>query len=82
MEPSQHFQNNLFDLEKKLKSTLLPIKPSENFVGNLHSRLNESTIFHKQERMAFTLLTIEGGLLTGLIIFLLGKWLINKPAES
>ncbi len=81
MKKIQFIQNDLIDFENTLKSTLIPIKPDHSFVGSLQSRLQESTILYKQERLAYILLAIAGGLLTGLVIFLIGRGFLGKPKE-
>jgi len=75
-------QENLTELEKTLQSTFLPIKPSQNFVGDLHTRLKKSTVFQKQEQIAYALLATAGGLITGLIVFLIGKLILNEQIKT
>jgi hypothetical protein len=51
-------------------------------VGNLRSRLENSPIFLKQRRTAYIFITTAGGLLFGLIIFLIGKELLQGSREA
>jgi len=70
--------DDLIALETALKSRFHPIKPDQQFVGNLRNRLESSPMIQKQRRTAYVLITTAGGLLFGLIIFLIGKGLFQQ----
>lgn len=73
MKDNQYTTSDLLALEQSLKSRLNPIKPDQSFVGNLHTRLEESPIYHQQRETAYFLLSVASGLVVGLGIFLIGK---------
>ncbi|HOE70738.1 MAG TPA: hypothetical protein PKZ33_06685 [Brevefilum sp.] len=74
--------DELLALERILKSRFHPIKPDQRFVGNLRSRLENSPRYSKQHKTAYIFITTAGGLLFGLIIFLIGKELIQGSREA
>lgn len=74
--------DELLALERILKSRFHPIKPDRRFVGNLRSRLENSPRYSKQRKTAYIFVTTAGGLLFGLIIFLIGKELIRGSREA
>jgi len=78
VEGNQSTYNDLLALEQSLKSKFHPIKPDQQFVGNLRSRLESSPIYQQQRKAAYIFITTAGGLLLGLIIFLIGKGLLGE----
>lgn len=72
----------LLALEKSLKTKLSQVKPDQNFIGNLHRRLEDSPVYRQQRRKAATLLSIAAGLLVGLAIFLVGRAFIQEANEA
>lgn len=75
IQPTNH---DLMDLEQLLKSRFQSIKPDQQFVGNLRTKLENSPIYQKQRKMAYILMTTAGGLFLGLIIFLIGKGMLQE----
>lgn len=69
---------SLRELEQSLKTDLKPVRPDHGFVGRLRDRLLDSTADQQQKQLAYKLLTIAGGLLVGLMTFLIGRRLIEK----
>lgn len=76
MKENQILNQDLLALEQSLKARLSPVKPDQNFVGNLRSRLEDSPIYQQQRETAYFLLSIASGLLVGSLIFLIGKGII------
>lgn len=72
---------SLLSLEDSLKGKFLPVKPDQQFVRRLRTRLEESPILHRRRRAAASLLTIAGGLLVGLAIFLIGRGFISQSGK-
>jgi DNA gyrase/topoisomerase IV subunit B len=70
---------SLFDLEHRLKSLMSPVRPDQKFIGQLRERLESSTAYNKQRQLGGKLLTIALGLLSGSIIFLVGRRFMQKP---
>lgn len=73
---------SLIALENALKHKLHPVQPNQHFVQKLRSSLEQSNILDRQKRTAATFLTIAGGLLIGLVIFLIGRGFLRKPSEA
>jgi hypothetical protein len=73
---------NLLELEQSLKDRLSPVRPSRDFVGTLHERLEQSPIYRKKHRLAVTLLTVAGGLVIGTAVFLIGRELVEGAEKS
>jgi hypothetical protein len=74
-----NFSNTtLLDIEQALKEKLFPVKPDNNFIGQLRERLENSPVYRQPRRVAMQLLTTAAGLFAGLVIFLIGKRMINK----
>jgi hypothetical protein len=69
---------DLLALERSLKSQLQPIKPNQQFVGNLRLRLEDPSAYRRPRQTAYSLLAIAGGLLFGLVVFLIGKWIFQE----
>ena len=72
----------LLDLEQTLKARLQPIEPSQNFVGSLRRKLEESTSVHRQYRSAFKMLVVAIGLTVGLAVFLIGRGYFLKNGQA
>ena len=77
MNDIQSIHDDLLALERSLKSKFHPIKPDQQFVGNLRARLEDSPNYQRQRKAAYIFMTTAGGLLVGLIIFLIGKGLLQ-----
>ena len=69
-------------IEQTLKAKLAPIIPNDQFIGNLRQRLEGSTIFEKQHHLAVSLLSIALGLVVGLVIFLVGRGLVQDSDKA
>lgn len=82
MKDRRNSDERLLALEKSLKSQLYPVKPDREFVGVLHQRLQDSPIYLRRKEKAATLLTIAAGLSIGLVIFLIGKQIIQYLEEA
>lgn len=80
-EPKTQTQE-LLNLERSLKTRLYPVKPDQEFVGDLQQRLTQSPVYDRQHRLAATLMTIAAGLMTGLVIFFLGRGFLNQTGNS
>ena len=78
MQVNQSTDDDLMAFERSIKLKFQPIRPDQQFVGNLRTRLETSPIYQKQRRVAKILITTAGGLLFGLIIFLIGKGLLQE----
>lgn len=68
----------LLALEATLKNHLNPVKPDRDFVQQLGEHLEESPSLLQQRKAAVFLLTIAGGLVIGLAVFLIGRKLVNR----
>lgn len=78
MNEHESTYEELIALERSLKSKFHPIKPDQQFVGNLRARLESSPDYQQQRKAAYIFITMAGGLLFGLIIFLIGKGLLGE----
>ena len=74
--------DQLLDLERSLRAELNPVKPSQQFVGNLRDRLEISPIYKQQKRLAISLLSIALGLVAGLVIFLIGHGFLKHSENA
>jgi hypothetical protein len=72
----------LLALEKTLKARLSPVHPNQQFIGLLRRRLEDAPIDPQRKWLAMTLLAIAGGLAVGLVIFLIGKGLVENGEEA
>ncbi len=72
----------LLALEKALKARLSPVHPNQQFVGSLRRRLENETIDPQRKWLAMALLAIAGGLAVGLVVFLIGKSLVETGEET
>ncbi|MDY6873215.1 MAG: hypothetical protein SVR81_04505 [Chloroflexota bacterium] len=72
----------LLALEKALRTRLSPVQPSQQFVGSLRQRLEDSTIDPQRKWLAMVLLGIAGGLAVGLVVFLISKSLDKSGEEA
>jgi hypothetical protein len=82
MENDNALASRLTNLEQSLKSQLFPIAPDQDFVGTLQRQLQESPTYQQRRLKAATLLTIAGGLVIGLTIFLIGKQFLNFDRQG
>jgi hypothetical protein len=73
MKDYEFANDELLTLEQMLKSKFSPIKPDQQFVGNLRSRLENMPKSQNYRQLAYIYLTTAGGLLIGLTIFLIGR---------
>jgi hypothetical protein len=80
MKDTQSINDDLLALEQTLKAKLQPILPDQGFVGHLRSRLEESALYQQQRRTVFLLVSITSGLFVGLIVFLIGRDILQKSA--
>jgi hypothetical protein len=78
MKEIQTHNQDLLALEQRLRSKLHPIKPDQKFVGDLRLRLEDTPFYQRQKNSAYTILSVVGGLLVGLIIFLIGRGLLQE----
>jgi hypothetical protein len=74
--------DELLELEYSLKHKLNPVHPRKDFVGALRQRLVDFPTYKDKRRAAATLLSIALGLLTGLVIFLIGRQFIHDGDEA
>lgn len=72
----------LLDLEKSLKAKLNPVQPDHRFITTLREKLINEPIQQPQHRTALTMLTIAGGLLFGLAVYLFGRRYFQAPSEG
>jgi hypothetical protein len=82
MQANEIRNESLLELENSLKRQLQPVQPNRQFVNKLKTRLEESNIFDQQQRTAATLLTIAGGLMIGLAIFLIGRGFLSESEKA
>ena len=77
---TNHVSSNesLLALEKKLRHRLHPVNPDHVFVSDLRQKLEHSSLWERQKRTAFSMLTVAIGLLVGLIIFLIGRHFVLR----
>lgn len=76
------YEDQLSKIEQSLRTKLAPVAPNEQFIGRLRQRLEGSPIYQKQQRLAVSLLSIAFGLVVGLIIFLVGRGLVNETSKG
>jgi hypothetical protein len=74
--------DQLLALERSLQTELSPVKPNQQFIGNLRQRLEDSPVYQQQKRLAISLLTIAVGLVTGLAIFLIGHGFVKHSENT
>lgn len=82
MKEIQTFNDDLLVLEQALRARLHPITPNQDFVGNLRRQLENSPIYQRQQKTAHVFLTIAGGLLVGLAVFLVGRGIFQELRET
>jgi len=75
-------ENQLNRIEQSLRTKLAPIVPNDKFIGHLRERLEGSTIYEKQHRLAVSMLSIALGLVVGLVIFLVGRGLVHEDEKA
>ncbi|MBG0786445.1 MAG: hypothetical protein H0S79_15215 [Anaerolineaceae bacterium] len=75
-------EDQLNNIEKSLRTKLAPIAPNDQFIGSLRQRLEGSTIYEKQHRLAVSMLSIAFGLVVGLAVFLLGRGLVRDGEKA
>lgn len=78
MKEIQSINDDLLALERSLKSKMHPIEPDQQFVGNLRVRLEDPSRYQQPRKAAYSFLTIAGGLLFGLIVFLIGREILQE----
>jgi len=68
------------DLEQQLKLSLRPVKPDQEFVSSLQTRLSNPVrmTVERRETWAFSMLLIAGSMLSG--VFLI--WLLRQLRTS
>jgi len=72
----------LLELEQSLKAKLNPVQPDHGFITTLREKLINEPIYRPQHRTALTLLTIAGGLIFGLAIYLFGRRYFTDHSED
>lgn len=75
-------ENQIKKIEQTLRVKLAPIIPNDQFIGNLRKRLEGSTIYEKQHHLAVSMLSIAVALIVGLVIFLVGRGLVNDSEKA
>lgn len=75
-------ENQIKKIEQTLRVKLAPIIPNDQFIGNLRKRLEGSTIYEKQHHLAVSMLSIAVALVVGLVIFLVGRGLVNDSEKD
>jgi hypothetical protein len=82
MKEIQSVNDDLLVLEQALRAKLHPITPNQDFVGNLRGQLESSPIYQRQQDTAHLFLTLAGGLLVGLTVFLVGRGIFQGLRET
>jgi hypothetical protein len=82
MKEIQSANDDLLVLEQALRAKLHPITPNQDFVGQLRGQLENSPIYQRQRETAHVFLTIAGGLLVGLAVFLVGRGIFQELRET
>jgi hypothetical protein len=82
MKEIQSANDDLFVIEQALRAKLHPIKPNQDFVGNLRGQLESSSIYQCQQETAHMFLTIAGGLVVGMVVFLVGRGIFQGLRET
>jgi hypothetical protein len=82
MSENTPVNEQLLALEKALKTRLSPVHPSQHFVGSLRQRLEDAPIDQQRKWLAMVLLALAGGLVVGLVTFLIGKSLEEDRKEA
>ncbi len=75
-------ENQIKKIEQTLRVKLAPIIPNDQFIGSLRKRLEGSTIYEKQHHLAVSMLSIAVALIVGLVIFLVGRGLVNDSEKA
>lgn len=75
-------EDKLITIEQSLRKKLAPIVPNDQFIGSLRQRLEGSTIYERQHRLAVSMLSIALGLVVGLVIFLVGRGFVHDPKKA
>lgn len=78
MQMNDSSNDSLIDLERQLRARMNPVQPDRQFVGALLQRLERSPMTPQRQRTAATLLSIAGGLVVGLAIFLIGRRFVEN----
>jgi hypothetical protein len=78
MKEIKSVNDDLLIVEEALRAKFHPITPNQDFVGNLRGQLESSTIYQRQRDTAHVFLTIAGGLLVGLVVFLVGRGIFQE----
>ena len=82
MQQRKMENETLLSLEEALKDKFHRVQPDQQFVQQLRTRLEESSIPYRRQRTAATLLTIAGGLLVGLAVFLIGRRFLSHSGDA
>ena len=82
MTDEKNKNEQLLALERSLREGLSPVAPRQAFVGTLRTRLEDSPIYQKKRRMAATLLTVAGGVVFGLSVFLIARGFMQGPGKA
>ena len=63
-------ETHVLNLENQLKQSLRPVKPNQEFVEHLHTRLTTpaSMTIERRENVAFSLLLVAFSLLSGVFL--------------
>ena len=69
---------DLLHLEQYLRSRMKPVQPDQKFIGALRNQLEQAATQSQTHRLAAMFLTIAGGLLLGLVIYLIGRRFIRQ----
>lgn len=75
-------EDQLIKIEQSLRTKLIPVIPSDRFIGSLRKRLEGSTIYERQQRLAVSMLSIALGLVVGLVVFLVGSSLVQDAEKA
>lgn len=78
MAENEISNEDLLALEKSLRLKLHPVQPDQEFVGALRKRLDQEAVRDQQNRLAISFLTIAGGLVIGLIVFVIGRIILHR----
>lgn len=81
MDKQAFFEAELTALENSLRANLHPIAPDQKFIHELASDLADASIRRHQKRIGQALLLVAGGLVIGLLIFWIGRGILEGEKE-